>query len=93
MAPGGEVGGGAAEGATHVRRHVLGIGTDVQYLFLEVIPRLAPGVAVHVHDIFLPDEYPQAWVVDEHRFWSEQYLLQAFLAFNDSWARTRVISS
>jgi predicted O-methyltransferase YrrM len=65
--------------------HVLAVGSDVQYLFLEVIPRLAPGVVVHVHDIFLPREYPKAWVVDERRFWSEQYVLQAFLAFNDSW--------
>lgn len=65
--------------------HVLGIGTDVQYLFLEVVPRLAPGVSVHIHDIFLPAEYPRAWVEQEHRFWNEQYLLQAFLSFNDSW--------
>jgi predicted O-methyltransferase YrrM len=63
--------------------HVLAIGTDVQYEFLEIIPRLKPGVLVHVHDIFLPAEYPKKWVVDG-RFWDEQYLLQAFLAFNDS---------
>jgi hypothetical protein len=37
---------------------------------------------VHVHDIFLPFEYRRDWVLDELRFWSEQYLLQAFLAFN-----------
>jgi hypothetical protein len=30
----------------------------------------------------LPAHYPRAWVVEEHRFWTEQYLLQAFLAFN-----------
>ena len=63
--------------------HVLAIGTDVQYEFLEIIPRLAPGVLVHVHDVFLPAEYPKRWVVDG-RFWDEQYLLQSFLAFNDS---------
>ena len=62
--------------------HVLAIGSDVQYLFLEVLPRLAPGVLVHVHDIFLPREYPRYWVRDRLRFWNEQYLLQAFLAFN-----------
>lgn len=62
--------------------HVLQIGSDVQYEFLEVIPRLRPGVVVHVHDIFLPAEYPREWVMQEHRFWTEQYLLQAFLAFN-----------
>jgi len=64
--------------------HVLKIGSDVQYLYLEVLPRLAKGVLVHVHDIFLPAEYPREWIMDEHRFWNEQYLLQAFLLFNDT---------
>jgi len=62
--------------------HVLRIGSDVQYEFLEILPRLRPGVLVHVHDIFLPAEYPRSWVLGEKRFWTEQYLLQAFLAFN-----------
>ena len=34
-------------------------GSDVNYLFFEVLPRLRPGVVVHIHDIFLPDEYPK----------------------------------
>ena len=68
--------------------HVLRIGSDVQYEFLEVLPRLRPGVLVHVHDIFLPGEYPRDWVFGaEHRFWNEQYLLQAYLIGN---ARTEV---
>ena len=62
--------------------HVVKIGGDVNHLFLEVIPRLAPGVVVHVHDIFFPFEYPRPWVMEHRRFWTEQYLLQAFLAFN-----------
>jgi hypothetical protein len=62
--------------------HTVKIGGDVNYLFLEVLPRLKPGVIVHVHDIFLPFEYRRDWVMDEFRFWSEQYLLQAFLSFN-----------
>lgn len=64
--------------------HVLKAGSDVQLLYLEILPRLAPGVVIHVHDIFLPSEYPEAWIKEEHIFWNEQYLLQAFLAFNDS---------
>jgi hypothetical protein len=64
--------------------HVVKVGSDVQYLFLEVLPRLQKGVVVHVHDIFLPAEYPKDWVMDKVRFWNEQYLLQAFLAFNDT---------
>jgi hypothetical protein len=62
--------------------HTVRIGGDVNYLFLEILPRLDPGVIVHVHDIFLPLEYRREWVIDEFRFWTEQYLLQAFLSFN-----------
>lgn len=63
--------------------HVLKIGSDVQYEYLEILPRLHKGVIVHLHDIFLPAEYPKEWVLEDYRFWTEQYLLQAFLAFND----------
>jgi hypothetical protein len=62
--------------------HVVRIDSDVRFLFLEVLPRLQPGVLVHVHDVFLPADYPRAWVVDEHRFWTEQYLLHALLLFS-----------
>jgi Methyltransferase domain len=62
--------------------HVLAIGSDVQYEFLEILPRLKRGVLVHVHDIFMPGEYPREFVFKLRRFWTEQYLLQAFLAFN-----------
>jgi hypothetical protein len=62
--------------------HVLSIGGDVRYEYLEVLPRLNPGVVVHVHDIFLPAEYPEEWVRRQHRFWNEQYLLQALLVGN-----------
>lgn len=70
--------------------HVCKTGSDVNHLFLEVLPRLAPGVYVHVHDIFLPEEYPVPWVIDENRSWNEQYLLQAFLIHN---SRVRVVYS
>lgn len=63
--------------------HVLKIGSDVQYEYLEILPRLNKGVIVHVHDIFLPAEYSKEWVLKYCRFWTEQYLLQAFLIFND----------
>jgi Methyltransferase domain len=62
--------------------HTVKIGGDVNYLFLEVLPRLKPGVIVHVHDIWFPFDYDRQWVLGEFRFWAEQYLLQAFLAFN-----------
>ena len=62
--------------------HTVKIGGDVNYLFLEVLPRLKPGVIVHIHDIFLPFEYRRDWVMEQFRFWTEQYLLQGFLMFN-----------
>ena len=62
--------------------HTVKIGGDVNYLFLEVLPRLKPGVIVHVHDIFFPFDYRRDWIMEEFRFWTEQYLLQAFLTFN-----------
>jgi hypothetical protein len=64
--------------------HVLKEGSDVQFEFLEIVPRLKKGTIVHFHDIFLPFPYPRSWVVDELRFWNEQYILQALLAFNNS---------
>jgi len=64
--------------------HVLKTGSDVAYEYLEILPRLNKGVIIHVHDIFLPAEYPKAWLYDWNYFCNEQYLLQAFLAFNKS---------
>ncbi len=64
--------------------HVLAIGSDVQYEILEILPRLKRGVVVHLHDIFLPDEYPHSWVMKNRWFWNEQYLLHAFLCFNNA---------
>jgi len=64
--------------------HMLKIGSDVQYEYLEILPRLRKGVLIHVHDIHFPMEYPRNLVLGKRRFWNEQYLLQAFLSFNDS---------
>jgi hypothetical protein len=64
--------------------HTVKLGSDVTHIVLEILPRLAPGVIVHVHDIFLPYEYPRFWPEDMGLYWNEQYLLQAFLACNPS---------
>ena len=61
--------------------HVAKVGSDVNRLFLELLPVLQPGVYVHVHDVFCPFEYPDAWL-EENRAWNEAYLLRAFLEFN-----------
>jgi predicted O-methyltransferase YrrM len=62
--------------------HVAKVGSDVVDLFHRVLPSLASGVVVHIHDVFWPFEYPQEWVL-EGRAWNELYLLRAFLEFND----------
>ena len=61
--------------------HVSKVGSDVNRILLEILPRLKPGVHVHFHDIFFPFEYPAEWVF-EGRAWNEAYMLRAFLAFN-----------
>jgi len=64
--------------------HVAKTGSDVNYLYLEVLPRLAPGVIIHIHDIFLPNEYPYEWVMSHNRSWNEQYLLRALLMYSSA---------
>jgi Methyltransferase domain len=61
--------------------HISKIGSDVNMLFLDVVPRLPAGVHVHVHDIIWPFEYARKWVY-EGRAWNEAYLLQALLINN-----------
>jgi len=61
--------------------HMLRTGSDVQVEYCEILPRLASGVLIHVHDISLPKHYPSVYF-DNELFWNEQYLLQAFLTFN-----------
>jgi len=63
--------------------HTVKMGGDVNHVVLDVLPRLGAGALVHFHDIFLPWEYPRKWVEDFGLYWSEQYLLQAFLSMNE----------
>ena len=63
--------------------HVAKTGSDVNYIFAQILPTLQPGVYVHFHDIFYPFEYPKPWVL-EGRGWTEAYMLRAFLTHNTS---------
>ncbi|RAK66461.1 class I SAM-dependent methyltransferase [Phenylobacterium kunshanense] len=56
-------------------------GSDVTVFFLEILPRLRPGVIVHVHDIYLPDDYISGHL---RQLWNEQYLLATALLFSDA---------
>ncbi len=61
--------------------HAVKTGSDVLYLYLEVLPRLAPGVIVHIDDIFLPYLH-QRDVLDTFFYWQETALLLALLKGN-----------
>ncbi|GLB24132.1 hypothetical protein LXJ15735_03730 [Lacrimispora xylanolytica] len=61
--------------------HVSKVGSDVNYLFFEIFPRLKKGVYIHLHDIFYPFEYPKEWIFSG-KVWNELYLLRAFLQNN-----------
>jgi hypothetical protein len=52
------------------------MNSDVTVFMIDVLPRLKPGVIVHVHDIVLPYDYDQMFL---HWYWSEQYLLAVYL--------------
>ena len=56
--------------------HVLHPNSDVMWFFMEILPVIPKGVIIHIHDIFLPYDYPQ-WVCD--RFFNEQYIFAACL--------------
>ena len=64
--------------------HTVKLGSEVNRIILRVLPLLVPGVLVHFHDIHLPYEYPRYLIEDYALYWSEQYLLQAFLCLNPS---------
>lgn len=63
--------------------HVSKLESDVNFLFFELLPILKRGVFIHIHDVFYPFEYPTQWH-EEGRAWNEQYVLRAFLQYNEA---------
>jgi predicted O-methyltransferase YrrM len=61
--------------------HISKVGSDVNYIIFELLPRLRPGVIIQIHDIYFGFEYPGVWL-REGRAWNEAYLLRAFLEYN-----------
>ena len=65
--------------------HRISIGNDVSVLLLNIVPALRAGVIIHLHDIFLPYDYPRGWVLDHRWHMEEQYLVQAMLQGSDGY--------
>jgi len=63
--------------------HVLKNYGDVELEYLNILPGLNKGVLVHVHDIFLPQNYPTNWIIDWKCVLTEQQILAAYL-YNNS---------
>ncbi|HWD87513.1 MAG TPA: class I SAM-dependent methyltransferase [Mucilaginibacter sp.] len=63
--------------------HMIRPQGDVLFEYLEILPVLKAGVIIHIHDIFTPKDYPDEWVFTKRLLWNEQYLLEAFLSFNN----------
>jgi predicted O-methyltransferase YrrM len=57
--------------------HILMPGTDVELILTELLPRLPAGALVHIHDIFLPNAYPEDWA---WRGYNEQAAVAVMLA-------------
>ena len=76
--------------------HILWPGSDVDIILNRILPRLAPGVIVHVHDILLPDPYPDDWA---WRGYTEQNGLAPLLLgaveilFSSHYALTRMAAA
>jgi glycosyltransferase involved in cell wall biosynthesis len=54
------------------------------FLLLNIVPLLKSGVLLHIHDVFLPFEYPEEWMVNRRWPLNEQYLVQAILTYGNS---------
>ena len=62
--------------------HTVKTGSDCLHIYLRLLPMIRRDIFVHVHDIFLPYGMPKDWLLDQQIFWTEQYLLLAFLLDN-----------
>jgi predicted O-methyltransferase YrrM len=63
--------------------HTVKTGGDVPWIYNQILPRLAAGVVVHLHDSYLPWDYPEHSVFDG-KGWNELYMMQSFLVWNSA---------
>ena len=62
--------------------HTVKNGSDCLHLYLRILPNIKSNIFVHAHDIFLPDGFPKRLMLEKRVFWTEQYLLYAYLLDN-----------
>ncbi len=62
--------------------HTVKTGSDCLHIYLRLLPEIRRNIFVHVHDVFLPFGMPKEWLLNLQIFWTEQYLLLAFLIDN-----------
>jgi predicted O-methyltransferase YrrM len=65
--------------------HIIRPQGDVLKIFFEIVPKLKKGTIVHVHDIFTPKDYPEKWLIEQNKFWNEQYLVEALMMNKDKY--------
>lgn len=64
--------------------HMIKPNGDVLDIYLKIFPLIKKGVNIHIHDIFSPNDYLEEWLIDDVRFWNEQYLVEAILSNSNS---------
>ena len=62
--------------------HTVKTGSDCLHIYLRMLPKIRRNIYVHVHDVYLPFGMPKEWLLNRQIFWTEQYLLLAFLIDN-----------
>ncbi len=65
--------------------HEVKPANDVAYIYGQLLSKGRTGVIVHIHDIFLPYEYPRSWVMDVGLKWGEQYIVHTMLMNSPNW--------
>lgn len=63
--------------------HVSKIGSDVNHILFDLLPKLNKGVFVHFHDVIYPFEYFKEWIY-QGIAWNEAYIIKAFLQYNNA---------
>jgi hypothetical protein len=72
--------------------HIIRPQGDVLFIYLQILPAIGQGVHIHIHDIFMPKDYLDEWIFKNMRLWNEQYLVEAFLSYNQHFKITAALN-